>query len=225
MAKLEIACFNTASAHVAIEAQVDRIEFCANWEVGGLTPDWEETRALKAQTDIPIFVMIRPHGNGFVYDNDALRQMRTSLLAFKALGVDGFVFGILDERNEIDIPNNKALLALAAPLPCTFHRAFDCAHDPLAALEAVIECGFTTVLTSGAAPSAVEGIPVLQALIQRAGTRLTILPGGGVRAANIALLQQHLSADFFHSSGIRPPAAVADREEIMAMKVYLEQRR
>jgi copper homeostasis protein len=215
--KLEIACFDVASAHVAIAAGVDRIEFCTGLAVGGLTPDLAQTRALKTHTDIPIFVMIRPHGDGFVYDAAALEQMAASITAFKTIGVDGFVFGILTEQGEVDIPKNKALVALAAPLPCTFHRAFDRTHDPLAALEAVIGCGFTTLLTSGRAPTAVEGIPVLQALIAQAGDRLTVMPGGGVRAANIGLLRAALDTAFFHSSGIPAHGLVADLREVEAL--------
>lgn len=215
--KLEIACFDTESAHVAIAAGVDRIEFCTGLAEGGLTPDPTQMRALKALTDIPIFVMIRPHGGGFAYGAAAVQQMETAIRMFKNLGADGFVFGILTEQGEVDISRNKALVALAAPLPCTFHRAFDRTPEPMAALEAVIACGFTTLLTSGRAPTAVEGIPLLKTLIAQAGQRITVMPGGGVRAANIGLLRAELDTVFFHSSGIPAHGQMADREEIMGM--------
>lgn len=215
--KLEIACFDAESARVAIAAGVNRIEFCTGMAEGGLTPDLEQTRTLKASTDIPIFVMIRPHGDGFVYDAAALEQMAAAVQAFKAIGVDGFVFGILTEQGEVDVPKNKALVQLAAPLPCTFHRAFDRTNDPVAALEAVITCGFTTLLTSGMAPTAVAGIPLLKTLIAQAGTRLTVMPGGGVRAAHLGLLRAELATDFFHSSGIPAQGQMADAGELKAM--------
>lgn len=75
----------------------------------------------------------------------------------KSLNVDGFVFGILNENDEVDIAQNKALVELAAPLQCTFHRAFDRAKNLEDSLEKVIECGFTTILTSGQKPNVSEG--------------------------------------------------------------------
>ena len=52
------------------------------------------------------------------------------------------------------------LLRAAAPLPCTFHRAFDCVSAPEEALDAVIRLGFTRLLTSGLSPTAIQVRPM-----------------------------------------------------------------
>jgi copper homeostasis protein len=67
--------------------------------------------------------MIRPRGGDFTYSDAEFEQMKSDLTALKSLNIDGFVFGILDENDEVNMAQNKALVELASPLPCTFHRA------------------------------------------------------------------------------------------------------
>lgn len=56
---LEIACFDSASALTAQKAGADRIEFCANYRAGGITPDFDALNAIRKQIDIPVYVMTR----------------------------------------------------------------------------------------------------------------------------------------------------------------------
>ena len=41
---LEIACFNSESCLIAQNTGADRIEFCENYSVGGITPTDEEIK-------------------------------------------------------------------------------------------------------------------------------------------------------------------------------------
>jgi copper homeostasis protein len=66
-----------------------------------------------------------------------------------------------------------------------FHRAFDHVRDQFEALETLISLGIDLVLTSGAAPTAIEGADRLCALVQRAGDRIGIIAGGSITAANV----------------------------------------
>jgi copper homeostasis protein len=43
-------------------------------------------------------------------------------------------------------------------------------------LEAIIECGFTTILTSGQEKNVVEGIVILSELVIKAKNRIVIMP-------------------------------------------------
>ncbi len=157
MSKIEIACFNPESAMIAFENGADRIELCDGLAEGGTTPDFETVKQLRKKIDIPVFVMIRPRGGDFIYSDAEFEQMKHDLTQLKILQVNGFVFGILDEKDEVNREQNKELIELAKPYPCTFHRAFDRAKDLENSLEKVIECGFTTLLTSGQKPNVSEG--------------------------------------------------------------------
>ncbi len=219
--KLEIACFNLQSAIIAQENGADRVELCANINDGGTTPDFEITKATRAAVTIDLNVMIRPRGGNFVYADDEFEQMKKEILKLKILKVDGFVFGILTEDGSVNEKQNRELVALANPLPCTFHRAFDVVKNVYQSLESVIGCGFKTILTSGQEKNVVEGIAVLAGLVKKANNRIIIMPGGGLRSINSTLLKEKTKASFYHSSAIIDSSATANGDEVKALKISL----
>ncbi|GEN65590.1 MULTISPECIES: copper homeostasis protein CutC [Chryseobacterium] len=218
MSKIEIACFNPESAVIAFENGADRIELCDGLSEGGTTPGVEVTQELREKINIPIFVMIRPRGGDFTYSEAEFEQMKNDLIQLKSLKVDGFVFGILNENDEVNTEQNKALVKLATPLPCTFHRAFDRAKGLEESLEKVIECGFTTILTSGQKPNVSEGKENLKKLVELSNGRIEILVGGGLRSTNIEEIRALTHAGYFHSSAITDGGAFANAGEVVALK-------
>lgn len=218
MSKIEIACFNPESAIIAFENGADRIELCDGLSEGGTTPDFETTKQLREKINIPIFVMIRPRGGDFTYSDEEFDQMKSDLIRLKSLNVDGFVFGILNESDEVNIQQNKTLVELAKPYPCTFHRAFDRAKDLESSLEKVIDCGFKTILTSGQRPNVSEGKENLKKLVELSDGRIEILVGGGLRSSNIEEIRNFTNAGYFHSSAITDGGAFANAAEIIVLK-------
>ena len=221
-AQLEIACFNFESALIAQENGADRVELCAGIEVGGTTPNFEIVKQAREKLAIDLYVMIRPKGGNFVYTDAEFQLMQADILALKAVNVDGFVFGILKEDNTINKEQNKMLVDLAKPFPCTFHRAFDEVINPFQALEQLIDCGFKTILTSGQAQNVMEGINRLTELVTKANNRITIMPGGGLRSTNIETIQQNTKAIFYHSSAITDGSEMASATEVQALKTKLQ---
>jgi copper homeostasis protein len=221
MSKLEIACFNAESVIIAQNANADRVELCAGIEVGGTTPNLETVKEVRQKLTIDLYVMIRPRGGNFVYSEEEIEQMKSSIIEMKKLGVDGFVFGILNEKNSINKQKNLEFVELAKPYPCTFHRAFDEVLDYEQALEDVIECGFSTILTSGTKPNVTEGIQILKQLVEKASNRITIMPGGGLRSSNSNELHQIVKAEFYHSSAIVDGGEIASVNEVIAIKSEL----
>ena len=218
MIQLEIACFNPESAIIAAQAGADRIELCDGIEVGGTTPNLETTQKVLTQVPIPVYVMVRPRGGDFVYTDAEFLAMKASIAAFKKLQVQGLVFGILKEDDTLDEERNRILVALAHPIPCTFHRAFDRVKHWEIALEQIIDCGFSTVLTSGTKANLMEGLHELQAMQQQAGDRITIMPGGGLRSSNVLQIVHATGVHFVHSSAITDGGTLANPEEIIAIK-------
>lgn len=216
--KLEIACFNLESALIAQENGADRVELCAEINVGGITPNVQIIKEAKENLSIDIFVMIRPRGRNFVYSKEEFKLMKSEIEEIKKLEVNGFVFGILNENNSVNIKQNTELVNLAKPIQCTFHRAFDEVNNYKIALEEVISCGFSTILTSGTFPNVMEGKEVLKDLVIQANNRITIMPGGGLRSTNIAELDELVNANFYHSSAITDGSETADSNEIVQLK-------
>jgi len=221
MKKLEIACFNLESALLAQKAGADRVELCANISDDGTTPSTEIIQQARKNLTIDLYIMIRPRGGNFVYSKAELEQMKLEIETIKKLGVNGFVFGILNKDKTINIEQNKALVELAKPFPCTFHRAFDAVAKYEQALEDVIGCGFSTLLTSGTFSNVVEGKEVLKKLVKQAKNRIEIMPGGGLRSTNISELNQTVNANWYHSSAITDGTEIANSEEITQLKEKL----
>ncbi len=215
---LEIACFEITSAETALRSVADRIEFCAEQQLGGITPNIEEFRYLKSVYRKPIYVMIRPKGGSFLYSDYEFEVMKRDILDFKNSGADGFVFGILTSGNTIDIEKNKILLEFAGEIPCTFHRAFDRTPDLENSVKTLIDLGFTTVLTSGGKNSAMEGKENLKNLIEKYSDQINILIGGGVRSGNISELKNYTLGKQFHSSAIPDFEIFANDDEIKKIK-------
>jgi copper homeostasis protein len=218
---LEIACFNAESALNAHAAGAQRIELCAGASVGGTTPTMAILQTvLTAKVDIPVNVMIRPRGGGFVFSSEELDRMKADIQMFKPW-VKGFVFGVLDVNSRVDIETNRELVSLAAPLPCTYHKAIDEVDDLLQAVDDVNECGFAAILTSGGELDAVSGTSKIAAMVDHAKGRVAIIAGGGVRSSNIVDLKQVARADWYHSSALIDGSGVASFGEIRKLEEAL----
>lgn len=222
MALLEIACFTPDSAIQAYQAGADRIELCKDRRAGGTTPPLDSILQVKQHVAIPVFAMIRPRGDDFNYTDEEFQQMLQDIDSFKPM-VDGFVFGMLTDRNDVDVVRTTLLVEKALPLPCTFHRACDASRDKLQALEDIIACGCQDVLTSGGAPTAAAGLLVLRELVESAGARTQVIVAGGVRANNIVKLREGTKAQSFHSSGVlgRDDCIEVDTSEVRQLKAAL----
>jgi len=196
---LEIAVASLERAIAAQSAGAHRLELCSQLELGGLTPAINLVRQVRQAVQLPIHVMVRPRAGNFVYTAGEFAQMKSDITALRQENIQGIVTGILLPDSSIDIAHTRELVSLASPLEGTFHRAFDEVPDPFPALEVVIETGATRILTSGGAPSTPEGVAALRKLIQQAGGRATILPGGGIHAGNIAALVRATGAREIHT--------------------------
>ena len=222
MKKIEIACFNLESALIAQKAGADRVELCADMLVGGTTPIIETIQQARKHLTIDLYVMIRPRGGNFVCSEAEFEQMKSEIETIKKLDVNGFVFGILKDDNTINIEQNKVLVELVKPFSCTFHRAFDEVLNVDKALEDVISCKFSTILTSGTFPNVMEGKEVLKQLVNQANNRIKIMPGGGLRSTNISELNEMVDANWYHSSAITDGSEIASPEEIVQLKKKLQ---
>ncbi|MDQ3109084.1 MAG: copper homeostasis protein CutC [Bacteroidota bacterium] len=204
---LEIAVFSVEAALIADEAGADRLELCNGYAEGGITPSFGTIQLVKQRVKCPVYVMIRPRAGNFQYSSIEIEVMKSDIAQCKLLNADGIVLGLLDENGQIDKAVIKNLVALSSPLPVTFHRAFDLCHDPLEALEMLIECGVKRILTSGQKSSAMEGSDFIAELNKKANGRIIIMPGAGINPGNISDIKTQTSCSEFHASAKRITAS------------------
>jgi copper homeostasis protein len=202
ISKLEIACFDLDAALIAADFKVDRIEFTANYNLGGTTPSLEDFKKLRAYTSLPIFPLVRCRGGNFTYSVNEMEEMTHSILQLADLGADGIVVGCLTDSNEINLEQARAFKQCAPHLPFTFHRGFDHVTDSKKALEQLIELGYSNILTSGCKTAAINGINHLIQLSEWSANRIEFVVGGGIRSTNIEELKQNLQPSYFHSACI-----------------------
>jgi copper homeostasis protein len=198
--KLEVIGFNIESCMAAQDAGADRIELCASPREGGTTPSYAFIKAAREKLHIDLYVMIRPRGGDFLYNDEEFEIMKNDVLFCKQAGCDGIVTGLLTEDGKVDGKRCKELIGYAYPLGATFHRAFDRVANPFEALEDIIDLGFERILTSGLAPKAIDSKETLAALINKSAERIIIMPGSGVNESNIISIAESTGAKEFHSS-------------------------
>jgi copper homeostasis protein len=217
---LEVAANSVASACAAQAGGAGRVELCAALEAGGLTPSWASIALARERLRIPLYVLIRPRAGDFLYDELECATMQRDIEACAALGCDGVVLGALDANGDVDVVRCRALMAAAGGMGVTFHRAFDLARDPREALEAVVALGCERVLSSGGQASATEGAALIRERVAQAAGRVSVMPGAGVNAGNLAALATATGAREFHASAKRRlpsgmhhrPARLADMQ-------------
>ena len=193
------ACVDSVEAAVAAqEGGADRVELCANLLEGGTTPSAGTIQLAREKLGIGLNVMIRPRGGDFCYSDAEFEVMKLDVQLAKKLGTDGVVFGILKENGAVDTLRTGELLELARPLSVTFHRAFDMSRDPYEAIKDLIGLGIDRILTSGQDLSALEGLDLIADLVQKAGDRIIVMPGGGITERNVQKIVLHSGAREVH---------------------------
>jgi len=207
---LEVCVDSPEGLAAAIAGGANRIELCAVLDVGGLTPP-AGMMALAAGAPIPVYAIIRPRAGNFVYDADNEAAMLADIDAARAMGLAGVVIGASCPDSTLDLLMLKRLMAHAEGLKVTLHRAFDLVPDPFEALDQAIELGVERVLTSGLKVTGPEGIDLIRELVERAGDRVSIMPGGGINLSTVERIVRETGVHEVHSSCRRPAESRDER--------------
>ena len=206
--KLEVCAADPQSLAAAIEGGAERIELCSALELGGLTP-LPGLMALAAESGLETFALVRPRSGDFVFDSHDLDAMLRDIAAVRQSGLTGVVLGANHADGTLDNVTLARLLDEAQGLGTTLHRAIDLVPDFAEATEAAIALGFDRILTSGGAPTALEGLGQLALVHATARGRIQVMAGSGLRPDNVLDLLAAVPVDEVHSScaGEQTPSA------------------
>ncbi|MAV55318.1 MAG: hypothetical protein CMJ28_05110 [Phycisphaerae bacterium] len=205
--RVEICVETSSFAQAAVLAGADRLEVCDRLDLDGLTPQKSVVEAA-LDSDASVVVMLRNRTDFLVGPNGG-QALLAGLDDFAKLGVDGVVFGFLDERGCLDVESNRCILEAAKSygLEAVFHRAIDVAANGLQAAAQLGELGFDRVLSAGGASSIEAGFEqFLQMRSQAPG--LNWMPGGGIRADNLERVIEALRPTDIHASADGDPDEV-----------------
>jgi copper homeostasis protein len=207
--KLEVCVADPQSLAAAIAGGAERIELCSALELGGLTP-LPGLMALAAESGIETYALVRPRSGDFVFDAHDVAAMLRDIDAIRAAGLAGVVIGANRPDGRLDEDVLARLLEHAAGLGSTLHRAVDLVPDFAEATEAAIRLGFERMLTSGGAPTVLEGLGQLALVHATARGRIKVMAGSGLRPDNVLELLQAVPVDEVHSSCAGRPVPSAE---------------
>lgn len=196
----------TQNVRDAIEASfmgADQIEFCAHLDEDGLTPELSDVEDLLSAIRIPVKVMVRSRPGDFFYIDEEIRTMEQQIKIFSTLPLKGLVIGALDKNA---MPDRKALdrwSIACGCMPLCFHKAIDQCRDWEKALEVLSEYSvIDSILTSGQANTAEEGLNTLCAMHEKFSSRFQIIAAGSITVQNIEQLSLKWSGYAFHGRRI-----------------------
>ncbi|MDA0686154.1 MAG: hypothetical protein O3C22_04950 [Bacteroidetes bacterium] len=181
--QLEICAFSVSEALQAAEAGADRIEFCQDYALGGVSPSLDDVKELLLglPASCSLAVMVRPRGGDFVYSKHEQFDMLQEIEDLGALkGVEAVVFGAITPDGQMDeVFCFQAIeKAHSYGLKAVLHRAADSLVPADAAMRAH-RCGFDRWLWH-TEPEAESKRQEIQRLCE--GVR--IVNGGGLRSSN-----------------------------------------
>jgi copper homeostasis protein len=177
------------SAVAAVDAGATRLELNSALQEGGLTPSYGLVTGCLEACRVPLVCMARPRAAGFCYSEEDVECLLRDASWLAREGVAGICVGVLTPEGLVDARAARRIVSVVkahnSACELVFSRAFDLTPSLPRALETLIELGFDRVLTSGGAPSAPAGTPMLRELVTQAAGRIQILAGAGVTAATL----------------------------------------
>lgn len=219
---IEIIATNLEEAICSEQYGANRLELIHDFELGGLSPQLELARDVCAAVNIPVNVMVRPHGESFIY---APQDMTIILHEIDYLlsntKVSSIVFGSLTEDKVINLRQLESVIKLLenTGVGLTFHRAIDVSRDVIAAYHELQNYAShpTRVLSSGGKDSAIDGSEQL-AEMQQGSRGIILIAGAGITPDNAANLVHATKVSEIHlGTGVRTNGKL-DQSKFEALK-------
>lgn len=196
---IEICCCSVDDVVQAANGGAHRVELNSAFEAGGLTPTLGCLIEAKKRVDIPIITMIRPRTGGFCYTDLEFETMKMDAKLMLENGADGIAVGILNSDNTIDVERNQIMVDICKSYnkEIVFHRAIDITADLIHSANILISLGFTRILTSGGKQRCLEGIDIINSLMQLS-EKIQILACGSIRPTNLSEIISKTNCNQFH---------------------------
>lgn len=199
MTLLEVCVDDADGLDAALAGGADRIELCSVLELGGLTP-MPGLMAIARAAPVPVRMMVRPRAGDFVFSPRDVDAMLGDIAGAHQAGLAGVVLGASLPDGRLDVETLERLVQAAGTLGKTLHRCVDLVPDLDEAVATAIRLGFDTILTSGRAKSAPQGIDDIVAMHRLAAGRISIMAGAGVNAATVPAILARADLDAVHGS-------------------------
>jgi copper homeostasis protein len=160
----EVCASTPEDADVAAAGGADRLELCAHWPCGGLTPPDADV-VLAAASGLPVHALIRPRAGHFVYSQREKEWMKDQTHHALTAGASRAVIGATHPDGRLDLPWLEDMAATYGGHRLVIHRAIDLTPDLDSDARALAALGISRVLTSGGVPRAIDGLARIATLV------------------------------------------------------------
>jgi len=162
--QLEVCASSPSDVRTAALAGAQRVELCAHWECGGLTPTEADIRLARAH-GLPVHALIRCRAGHFVYSEEEKALMTAQIEGSLAAGAARVVVGALQADGTWDAPLLRRWVDAFGAHRMVIHRAFDACTDWEAAAADLEAVGVRRLLTSGGELRAWDGRDRIRQLV------------------------------------------------------------
>ncbi|AJM71999.1 copper homeostasis protein CutC [Mycoplasma yeatsii] len=146
---LEVVATSLADIRKINNSKADKIQFCKNLDVNGLTPNIDDILVADQIALKPIDIMIRTSDDNFIFTEYELRkQIQMISMISKLSNINGVVIGALNNESAINETFLEQVNKVRANLKLTFHQAFDQVRDFKQALNILEKHNIDSVLIS-----------------------------------------------------------------------------
>ncbi|QHX36895.1 copper homeostasis protein CutC [Spiroplasma sp. BIUS-1] len=197
---LEVIAKDLKDIQTINNSKANRIEFCRELKVGGLTPKEKDIVEACQISKLPVNVIVRNTDRDFIYSDEEKEEMLEQVKFIAKTKANGIVIGALTKDLKVDVEFIKKVNEIKKDLEITFHKAFDEVCDFKEAYSTLNDLGITNVLTSGG-KDIEKGIDVLKELIGM-NLETKVLVGGGVNQNNFNQIKS-ISNDIHVGSCVR----------------------
>lgn len=180
--------------HAAL-AGADRVELCAHWHCGGLTPPEADIRA-SVDWGLPIHALIRPRAGHFVYSEKEKNWMMHQIESALQSGASRAVIGATHRSGHLDLPWLSQAAETFGAHRLVVHRACDLSPDWAVDAKGLAALGLTRILTSGGMPVAGDGLQRIQEWVDQG---FQVVVASGVRPAEVPMWSE-MGVEAVHAS-------------------------
>ena len=172
---LEVCASSPMDVHAAATNGAHRVELCAHWECGGLTPPESDIRSA-IQEGLPVHALIRPRAGHFTYSDSEWNQMHRQIEGSLAAGAIRVVVGGLDAGGRFEMERVNQWVSEFGGHRLVIHRALDASIEWEKDAQSLIALGVSRVLSSGGEAQAWQGRKRIQQLNEW-GFEVTVASG------------------------------------------------
>jgi copper homeostasis protein len=195
---IEFIAVSVEDAILIERSGADRIELVSGLTEGGLTPSYGLIEKVVKCVNIPVNVMVRPHGQSFCYSADDIEIMKNDIRIIRSLGANGVVVGMLDKQGNVDFHQLEELLTDVGTMEVTFHRAIDSSSNIVEAVKKLDQYKeIKTILTSGGHGDWQTRLETLRKL-KEICKETEILIGSGLSKDNIREVHAQVGTNCYH---------------------------